>query len=96
MIAHVVMIKVKDEDKDKLPELKAKMTALPPIIDEIRAYEVGINEIESARAYDASLYSTFESYEALKTYNDHPEHQKVLGFIRSIAAHVAAVDYTLD
>ncbi|MEO1287312.1 MAG: Dabb family protein [Chloroflexota bacterium] len=93
MIAHVVFLKLKD--KSIAQEIKTKLDALPAQISEIKHYEVGIDEVESARSFDVCLYSQFESYETLTVYNDHPAHVEVLGFIREHAETVHAVDYTL-
>lgn len=93
MIRHIVFIKI--GDKSKAEEIKLVLESLPPQIPEIKHYSVGINEIESDRACDICLISEFESYEALKTYNDHPAHVEALGVIRKFATNVYAVDYTL-
>lgn len=96
MIVHIVMIKLKEDRKADAAKVKKILDSLPAKIEEIKAYEVGINEIESARAYDISLYSQFESYDTLKAYNGHPDHQEALKFIGEVADKVAAVDYTLS
>lgn len=93
MIRHVVVVKLKD--KAQAVELKTRMETLPPQIPEIKSYEIGINEVESERALDISLVSTFDSYDGLKAYNVHPAHQEVVSFIREIAASVHSIDYTL-
>ncbi len=93
MIAHIVVLKLKD--KSAAGELKAALEALPAKIEQIRKYEVGIDEVESPRSFHMSLYSQFESYDDLKIYNEHPDHVAVLGIIREHAETVHAVDYTL-
>lgn len=93
MITHIVFLKLKD--KSIAGEIKARLDALPEQIAEIKTYEVGIDELETARSFHMSLYSQFESYDTLKIYNEHPVHVEVLGFIREHAEIVHAVDYTL-
>jgi len=95
MIAHLVFFKAKPDQKDRLSEVKARLEALPPIIAEIKQYEVGINEVESARAYDMSLYSQFDSYDTMQVYQQHPDHQAVLKLILDVMDNIYAVDYTL-
>ena len=40
-------------------------------------------------------YSVFNDAEALAAYQEHPEHQALLGFVRSIASDRGVVDYEL-
>lgn len=95
MIAHVVMLKFKPEFPEAAEEVKRRLDALPPIIEQIKKYEVGINIVESSRAYDVAIYSQFDSLEALETYQAHPVHQEALTYIRSVISGMTAVDYEL-
>lgn len=95
MIAHVVMLKFKPEHPEAAEEVKRRLDALPPIIEQIRKYEVGINIVESDRAYDVAIYSQFDSLEDLATYQAHPDHQEALVYIRSVLSGMVAVDYEL-
>ena len=93
MIKHVVVWKLKEENKaENAKKLKEMLDALPPLIPEIKFFQVGINENDGD--HDAILISAFESYDALKTYDAHPEHQKCRTFIRSVAESRVAVDFT--
>lgn len=92
MITHIVFLKLKD--KANAEAVKARLDAFPAQIAEIKTYEVGIDEIDTARSFHLSLYSQFDSYDTLKIYNEHPAHIEVLGFIRENAEVVYAVDYT--
>jgi len=94
MIAHIVFLKLKDKTH-AATIIKEGLESLPAQIPEIKKYEVGIDEVDSARSFDIALYSHFESYETLKIYNEHPAHQAVLTVIRAHAETVYAVDYTL-
>ena len=94
MIVHIVMFKLKEEDKNaSLVKIKAVLEQLPKKIDELISMEVGINFDESERAYDLSLYSTFKTKEDLKSYAVHPTHLKVVTFIKSVALESKVVDY---
>ena len=94
MIVHVVMFKLKEEDKKaNLLKIKAVLEQLPKTIEELISMEVGINFDESERAYDLSLYSTFKTKEDLKSYAVHPAHLKVVAFIKSVALESKVVDY---
>jgi hypothetical protein len=94
MIAHIVFFKCKD--KADAAEIKKRLETLPPIIPQIIQYELGLNELESARAFHLALYSQFESYETLAIYQEHPAHQALLPFIREVSEVIHSVDYTLS
>ena len=57
--------------------------------------EVGINFTVADRAFDMSLYSTFDTKEALGEYATHPEHLKVVELIKSLTLESKVVDYSL-
>ena len=98
MIKHVVMFKSPEEpDNDKkqmkMAELKLHLENLPSVIDVIQSFECGININQSARSYDLILISTFGSPETLQQYQVHPEHLKVVDFIRQNGITSVVVDY---
>lgn len=94
MIVHIVMFKFKEEDKQaNILKTKEILEALPQKIQELNAIEVGINFDESARAFDLSLYATFETKEDLHTYAVHPAHLQVVEFIKTVVLESKVVDY---
>lgn len=97
MIIHIVMFKFKDEDKAlNIAKVKNQLEKLEQKIDELKSIEVGVNFDESDRAFDLSLYSTFETQEDLKIYASHEEHLKVVGLIKSMTLESKVVDYVLE
>jgi len=99
MIAHIVCFQLKETEKaskdENIAEAKKLLDALPNKIDEINAFEVGINYNDTPAAYDLSLYSTFASKEDLEAYAIHPEHLKVVDFIKSCLQNRVVVDYEI-
>ncbi len=94
MIVHIVMFKFKEEEKvSNIEIVEKKLNELVQKIDELKSMEVGINFTESDRAFDLSLYSTFETKEDLKTYAVHPQHLKVVELIKSVTTESKVVDY---
>jgi len=90
------MFKFKDEDKaSNIVKVKDALTELVSKIDELKSIEVGVNFAEEARAFDLSLYSTFESKDDLKAYAVHPEHIKVVELIKSVTKESKVVDYEI-
>lgn len=96
MIVHIVMFKFKDEDKtSNIEKVKKELNLLIDKIDELHYMEVGVNFADEARAFDLSLYSTFESADDLKAYAIHPEHLKVVELIKSVTIESKVVDYEI-
>lgn len=92
MVRHIVCWKLKDDNKQNNALLiKQKLENLVGKIDEIKDLRVGINE--NGGDYDVVLETTFESMDALKTYDGHPLHQEVRGFVRSVVENRVAIDY---
>lgn len=97
MIVHLVSFKVKPTSErtiaDNCRTMKQKLDALPSLIPEVMGFEVGININPSEAAFDVSLYSTFETLQDLETYNTHPEHLKVVDYIKTVISQRVVVDY---
>lgn len=100
-LKHIVFIKTVDKisgfEKDKfLSELKIKLENLKESIEAIKSIEVGENISKRNTAFDLSLYVEFATENDLITYAAHPEHIKVLNFMRTIKLKTAVVDYIMD
>ena len=96
MIVHIVMFKFKDENKDSnITKAQNELNELVSKIDELKSIEVGVNFADEGRAFDLSLYSTFDTVDALKAYAIHPEHLKVVEFIKSVVIESKVVDYEI-
>lgn len=93
MLRHVVMMKFKPEHPEAPAIARDKLMSLVGKIEVIREYEVGLNVLESARAWDLVIVSTYDSLATLKEYNEHPLHQEVGAYIREHTSLIAAVDY---
>jgi len=97
MIVHIVMFKFKDENKEiNMVKTKKMLNDLARKIDALVFMEVGINFDTADRAFDLSLYSKFKTKEDLDTYATHPEHLKVVEFIKSVVSESKVVDYILE
>ena len=96
MIVHIVMFKFKDENKSSnLALVKKNLVALVDKIDVLKSIEVGLNFADEQRAFDLSLYSTFDTKEDLQAYAIHEEHLKVVALIKSVTTESKVVDYTV-
>ena len=94
MIVHIVMFKFHEENKSvNIAKVKEMLHALVEKIDGLLSMEVGVDFNGSERAFDLVLYATFETKEELKTYATHPEHLKVVAFIKEVTTQTKVVDY---
>jgi len=99
MIKHIVMWKLKETAAGRTKAenallLQEKLEALPAKIAEIKHAEVGINFDESDAAFDIVLCAEFESVAALRAYQAHPEHQRLIhDFLNEVRIEKRVVDY---
>ncbi len=93
MLTHIVLFKLKVKDPAAVAKAREMLLNLPAQIPQIRYFEVGVNSIESPRAFDFSLYSRFESPEDLAIYQAHPQHVAVAAYLKSVCEAMPVVDY---
>lgn len=96
MTVHIVMFKFKEENRDaNLKEAREQLNTLVELVPTLKSMEVGINFTVAERAFDLSIYSTFDTKEDLDAYAVHPAHLKVVEFIKSVTTESKVVDYIL-
>ena len=95
MLRHIVMVNFKDRQKalQISKQFKEMLVRLEESIPELIRMEVGLNVSTKASAYDLVLTADFADENALDKYRVHPEHVKVLEFMRAVVEKVAVVDY---
>ncbi len=97
MLRHIVMMKF--SDRKKAPELakqvKKMLENLVAVITELKNMEVGINISTRDSAFDLVLVADFDDEKALDAYRVHPEHVKVIDFMKKTVEKTAVVDYFL-
>lgn len=95
MITHIVFLNVKPElnKSEVLHGLEKRLLALNESISELNHLEFGKDFNKSTLAYDAALYSTFNTKADLDAYQIHPEHEKVKAYIGKVCSDRAVVDY---
>lgn len=96
MIKHIVMWKFKEDvaEADKL-EMKRKLESLKGIVPVLLDIEVGLDVVGSDASKDMVLYSEFNSLDDLKAYAVHPEHLKVVEFVKPLVCERHVVDYDI-
>lgn len=95
MITHIVMWRLKDDNKEanKL-EMKRLLEGLRSKIDVLDSISVAFNDpMADQKNFEVILNTTFKSLEDLDIYAKHPEHLKVVDFIKSVVTERVAIDY---
>ena len=95
MLRHIVMMKFTDRKRvDKISgEVEVMLSKLLLEIDSLLAMEVGLNVNTKASAYDLVLTADFEDEAGLEAYRIHPEHVKVLDYLKETMEKATVVDY---
>ena len=100
MIKHIVTWKLKETNSLKKVEqanmIKQTLEALKPKIKEIIYLEIGLdcNSYDESN-WDITLISEFESFNTLKAYIKHPDHQEVVAKIKPYFSGRVCVDYEI-
>ncbi len=96
MLRHIITWKLAAEDTaaklEHAATIAAALQGLVPLIPEIRSLTVASNVVSLDTNWDLVLVADYSDEAALRTYIDHPEHQRVAGIIRPLVAQRAAVD----
>jgi hypothetical protein len=100
MITHIVMWTMKDnaEGADKntnARKMKQLLEALPALIPCLVSLQVSTEVFASSPECDIILNTTFKTRADLDAYQVHPEHQKVVEFVKKVVASRSVVDYEL-
>jgi hypothetical protein len=94
MITHVVLMKFKSENKEtNLAHAHDLLLSMVGKVIELRHLEVGVNCVESERAFDLALVTRFDDLDDLATYASHPVHVEVKMFLERVLEASHVVDY---
>lgn len=101
MIKHIVLWKFMDEAEGHTKEenmdiIQDGLTALLPIIPQIRSFEIGKDVLHSEMSYDMALIMTFDSLDDLDLYKNHPEHQKVAAYVKKVRVGRVSADFVIE
>lgn len=98
MVTHIVLWKLHEEAggrsrEENMQLAKEKLEALRGRIPGLLHIEVGLDTTGHPQAADVALYTQLDSWDALEKYQNHPEHQAVIPFMREIVVSRTAADY---
>jgi diamine N-acetyltransferase len=92
-LTHVVMFKFKKPTPAVLKEAAAKLRALHGVVPTLISIEVGLDVMHEGRSYDLVIINRFASQADLVAYQEHPDHQQVLDYLRPIVNASVSVDF---
>lgn len=92
-LTHVVMFKLKKPTSAVLAEAAAMLRALQGVVPSLISIEVGLDVLHEGRSYDLVIINRFASQAGLAAYQEHPDHQQVLDYLRPIVNASASVDF---
>lgn len=100
MVKHIVMWKLKESaeghtKQENALELKKRLEDLKSKVPDLVELEVGLQGFTDATASDIVLYTTFRDKAGLDNYQKHPDHQKVIPFVRAVTDERRVVDYEI-
>jgi quinol monooxygenase YgiN len=99
MFTHIVLWKLQESAGGRTRAenarlVKERLEEIANMLDGVRRFEVGINEVPGDDAADVALFAEFESRDAFQAYYQHPAHQAVVGFIKEVRVDRRVIDYT--
>lgn len=96
MFQHYILLKFKKGvSEEHIGEFCKRMLALRTAIPSIEHLEIGRDILHDARSWDLILIMHFPSTEALRSYQQHPEHLRLMAFNQPSVADLASVDFEL-
>lgn len=97
MLRHIVMMNFSDRESLEITSSKTKLMLeeLETSIESLLNMEVGLNFSTRPTAFDLVLIADFDNEDGLNFYRDHPEHIKVLNYLKTVIEKTAVVDYTI-
>jgi len=101
MIKHIILWRFKDfaegsTKQENVMKVKAMLEDMRGKIPGLLKLEVGLNFEDSDSASDISLYTEFESREALDAYQIQPDHMIVKNILPKLRSERRVVDYEVQ
>lgn len=97
MIKHIVIWTISDtfsaEEKKSIAfRIKTSGEALIHEIPELQSIRIITDLLDTSTA-DIYLESFFDSVQDMQIYQDHPKHQELAGFVKTVIASRTAIDF---
>ncbi|MBN2616356.1 MAG: Dabb family protein [Bacteroidales bacterium] len=95
MLRHIVMMRF-EEHLSKVSageKVKGMLLDLLKTVEPLKKMEVGLNTSTSPSAFDLVLTADFDDEAGLNAYRVHPDHVKILDWMKKNVSQVTVVDY---
>jgi hypothetical protein len=98
MFKHIVFWRFAEEAeghsiKENMDIVKEGLLSLIGKVPTLLSAEVGQDVLHTDASSDMCLICTFEDKEGFIVYRDHPEHQKVLAYIKNVITERKIIDF---
>ncbi|MFC5181050.1 Dabb family protein [Actinomadura harenae] len=93
---HVVLFTwIEGTTTAQVEEVAARLSDLPGVVPEIRAYSLGSDAGVNPGSADFAIVADFDDRDAYLAYRDNPEHRAVVDGMKPLIASRTAVQYEL-
>jgi hypothetical protein len=94
MLRHIVMMKFNEKGKAEngVAKIKEMLNGLVKTVEPLKKMEVGVSDFDN-NVFGLVLTADFEDEAGLNAYRTHPDHVKILDYMKEVVEQVAAVDY---
>lgn len=94
MLRHIVMIKFNEKGKAENSAVKIEnmLHGLLKTVEPLKKMEVGVSDFDN-NVFGLVLTADFEDEAGLNAYRGHPDHVKILDYLKEVTEQLAAVDY---
>lgn len=94
MLRHVVMMKFNEKGKaeNSAAKIEEMLNGLANTMEPLKKMEVGVSDFDN-NVFGLVLTADFEDEAGLNAYRTHPDHVKILDYMKEVVEQVAAVDY---
>ncbi len=94
MLRHIVMMKFNEKGKaeNSAAKIEGMLYGLLKTVEPLKKMEVGVSDFDN-NVFGLVLTADFEDEAGLKVYRAHPDHVKILNYMKEVVEEVAAVDY---
>ncbi|GAB3148425.1 hypothetical protein GCM10027058_08980 [Microbacterium neimengense] len=97
-IRHIVAWKLAATDADQRIEhatgITTRLLALDGVVPSIRTISSGA-DVLGGENWDVAIVADFDDVDGLHEYIEHPAHQEVVAYVRSVVSSRVAVDFEL-
>ena len=93
VIRHIVMFRIKDENKDEIPQLVENFRGMKGRIEGMLDLEAGQDVLHSERSYDLALITVFDTMASFQAYQTHPAHMPVKKRMHEVRSASVACDF---